>query len=79
MCQSQRETKRRFIMANRIKCAECKFTHANKELSSRRWTAYTCGNHKSEYHKTVLNVTNDGRQVKDIVWIGCYHGERQVG
>jgi len=65
-------------MTHKIKCTDCRFPCVNKELSNKKWTAYVCGNYKSEYYKTVLNITGDGRQASQIVWLGCKHGERRV-
>ncbi len=62
-------------MADNIKCADCIFAREDKQASERNWTAYECGNSKSEYYKALLNVTIGGYRQGHITWRGCVHGE----
>ena len=61
-------------MGNRIKCADCVFTHEDKNASEKGWTAYECGNPSSEFHKALLNVTISGNKLTNISWSGCALG-----
>jgi hypothetical protein len=42
------------------------------------WVPYECGNRKSEYFRSLLNVSEDGDKQDTITWTGCIHGERMV-
>ena len=75
MCQSQWETKRRFIMANKIKCINCIHAQEDKKASQKNWTAYECDNPESVFYKSLLNVRPDGGTIKHITWGGCKHGK----
>ena len=46
-------------------------------MSDWDWTAYECGNPKSEYHKSLLNVEPQGNKLSNIMWSGCRFGERR--
>jgi len=63
--------------ALRIKCISCRFAQVDKKASDKNWTAYECGNPKSEYHKSLLNVTVNGNKLTRISWSGCAYGERK--
>ena len=72
-----------FIPENRwcpmkIKCISCRFATVDKSASDKHWNAYECGNPKSEYHKSLINISEDGNKHKRISWSGCQHGERKV-
>lgn len=62
----------------KIRCISCRFAAIDEYASDKDWTAYQCSNHKSEYHKSLLNVTEDGDRCMRITWSGCEHGERKV-
>jgi hypothetical protein len=61
-------------LLNRTKCADCVFVQSNSTASSKKWIAYECGNPKSEYHKSILNVSSNGEKHHEITWIGCNSG-----
>ena len=65
-------------MAKHIRCADCKFVQEDEAFSDNLWTAYQCGNHKSEFHRSLLNITINGDKQKFISWRGCVVGERKV-
>ena len=65
-------------MTKHIKCISCRFARLDEKASDRNWTAYECGNHASEFHKALLNVTPNGDKLQRISWGGCEHGERRV-
>jgi hypothetical protein len=62
----------------KIKCISCRFATVDESASDKHWTAYECGNPKSEYHKSLINISEDGNKHKRISWSGCQHGERKV-
>ncbi len=62
-------------MANKIKCANCIYARVDKQASERNWTAYECGNSKSEFYHALLNVTANGGKQGQITWRGCELGE----
>lgn len=41
------------------------------------WIAYECGNPKSEYYKSLLNIDPHGNKNSLITWSGCSFGERR--
>ena len=57
-----------------VKCADCRFVRPDIKASERRWTAYECGNHKSEYYRCLLNIDINGVKLKRIAWPGCEYG-----
>jgi len=59
-----------------IRCISCRFARPDKSASERGWTAYECGNVKSEFYKSLLNVTINGDMLSRISWSGCDLGER---
>jgi hypothetical protein len=61
----------------RIRCADCWFARPDKAASSSAWTAFECGNDKSEYHRCLLNITPNGDKRSRITWTGCELGERR--
>ena len=61
-------------MANRIRCADCRYAQVDENASESSWTAYECVNSRSEYHKALLNVTINGNMQSFISWCGCEHG-----
>ncbi len=61
-----------------MKCISCRFATTDKSASDKDWTAYECGNPKSEYHKSLVNISENGDKHKRISWSGCEHGERKV-
>ena len=66
-------------MANKIRCADCRFPQVDKKASQKHWDAHECGNPKSDYHQSLLNIDVNGGMMKSVVWSGCEHGERRVG
>jgi hypothetical protein len=63
-------------MADKIRCSQCRFVRVDGKASEKGWTAYECGNSKSEYHKSLLNVTPNGERQAHITWAGCVHGQK---
>ena len=61
-------------MANKIRCAVCRYAQEDENASERGWTAYECVNSRSEYHKSLLNVTINGEKQSQITWSGCAEG-----
>lgn len=61
-----------------MKCISCRFAKVDKSASDKDWEAYECGNPKSEYHKSLINISEDGKKHKRISWSGCSHGQRKV-
>lgn len=61
-----------------MKCISCRFATIDESASDKHWTAYECGNPKSEYHKSLINISVNGDKHKRISWSGCQHGERKV-
>ena len=61
-----------------MKCISCRFATVDETASDKHWTAYECGNPKSEYHKSLINISENGDKHKRISWSGCKHGERKV-
>ena len=61
-----------------MKCISCRFATIDKSASDKDWNAYECGNPKSEYHKSLINISENGDKHKRISWSGCEHGERKV-
>ncbi len=61
-----------------MKCISCRFATIDKSASDKDWMAYECGNPKSEYHKSLINISQDGKKHKRISWSGCAFGERKV-
>jgi hypothetical protein len=43
------------------------------------WAAYQCTNPDSDYHRALLNVTQNGDMQRAITWCGCADGERRCG
>lgn len=60
-----------------IRCKWCRFVREDASISDFDWTAYECGNPKSEYHKSLLNVDPQGNKLSNIMWSGCRLGERR--
>lgn len=65
-------------MSKNIKCAECRFPQAVTSKRKKKMQEYKCGNDRSEYHKSTLNVSRSGVMLDYIAWSGCGHGERLV-
>ena len=62
----------------RVRCACCKYVRPDKKASERKWTAYECGNSRSEFFRCLLNIDVYGQQLRQIEWTGCESGsERQ--
>lgn len=66
------------VTKKRVRCISCRYTRIDKKASDRNWNAYECGNTRSEYHKSLLNVTQNGDKQYRITWAGCEYGERGV-
>lgn len=60
--------------SNKIKCSKCQYARVDEAAGGREWTAYECGNPRSEYYKALLNVTPDGERLRNISWPGCLEG-----
>ena len=60
---------------NQIRCKYCRFVKEDKSMSNRFWTAYECGNFKSPYYKSLLNVDPQGNKLGKITWSGCLLGK----
>jgi len=56
-----------------MKCADCRFVVT--EVSKHGDVVFACGNKKSEYHLTALNVSLGGYAYSYITWPGCALGE----
>ncbi|MGI6490919.1 MAG: hypothetical protein ACOX0T_00645 [Pelotomaculum sp.] len=61
-----------------MKCISCRFAKVDESTSDKDWEAYECGNPRSEYHKSLINISEDGKKHKRISWSGCSHGQRKV-
>ena len=61
-----------------MKCISCRFATIDESASDKDWTAYQCSNPKSEYHKSLINISENGDKHKRISWPGCEHGGRKV-
>ena len=61
-----------------MKCISCRFAVVDESASDKHWKAYQCGNPKSQYHKSLINIYENGDKHKRISWSGCEHGERKV-
>ena len=57
-----------------IECACCKYVRPDYNASGWNWTAYECGNSKSEYFRSLLNIYDDGIPLRQITWTGCNFG-----
>jgi hypothetical protein len=57
-----------------IRCAECRFVRVDKAFCEGSWTAYECGNPKSEFHRSLLNVNINGDKLPKVCWSGCAEG-----
>ena len=66
-------------MADYIKCAKCRFAQPDRSASYGKWIAYECSNPKSNYYKSLLNITRDGAKLPYISWNGCAYGEACEG
>ena len=66
-------------MGKHIRCARCRFVRPDHNASTRKWTAYECGNRDSEYYRALLNITLGGGMLPVITWTGCAWGEPLVG
>jgi hypothetical protein len=62
----------------KIKCISCRFATIDESASDRDWKAYECSNPESEYHKSLINISENGDKHKRISWSGCEQGERKV-
>ncbi len=62
----------------KIKCISCHFATIDESASDRDWKAYECSNPESEYHKSLINISENGDKHKRISWSGCKHGERRA-
>ena len=56
------------------KCANCRFVRPDIKASERHWTAYECGNSKSEYYRCLLNISIEGEKLTWLAWPGCEYG-----
>ena len=65
-------------MAKHIRCEDCRYVVVDEAFSEKKWTAYQCGNHKSKYHRSLVNVSINGNRSTKISWSGCVVGERKV-
>ena len=61
-----------------MECIFCRFATVDELASDKDWTAYQCSNPKSDYYKSLINVSENGDKHKRISWSGCEHGERKV-
>lgn len=62
----------------KVKCISCRFAVIDAAASHKGWTAYKCGNPRSEYHRALINISPEGKRHKRISWSGCELGERRV-
>jgi hypothetical protein len=60
-----------------IKCISCIYARKDKSASEGAWIAYECSNRKSEFYKSLLNVSPSGDKLKKITWSGCEYGLRR--
>ena len=65
-------------MENTIKCTKCRFVRVDKSACESGWTAYECGNKKSEYCRALLNVTPNGEKQVRVTWGGCEEGRMRT-
>jgi hypothetical protein len=63
------------VMPAKIICVYCIFARPDKSVSTKKWTAYECGNSESPYHKSLLNITKNGNKLQGIIWSGCASGQ----
>ena len=59
---------------NHVRCTCCKYVRPDKKVSSRKWTAYECGNSRSEFFGYLLNINSEGEKLQWIAWSGCECG-----
>ena len=57
-----------------VRCARCKYVRPDMNASGWNWTAFECGNSKSEYYKCLLNISVSGNKLQRIIWSGCKYG-----
>lgn len=62
----------------KVKCISCRYAVIDAAASQNGWTAYKCGNPRSEYHRALINISPEGKRHKRISWSGCELGERRV-
>ena len=62
-----------------IRCADCMFVRPDHTVDEDDWTAYECGNEKSPYHKSLVNISLDGDMLPVIAWSGCVKGVPDKG
>ena len=60
-----------------IKCANCRYVRPDMNASEQYWTAFECGNGKSEYYRCLLNVGVKGTKLPRITWTGCKYGSER--
>lgn len=60
-----------------ITCASCIYAREDKSAREGAWIAYECGNRKSAFYKSLLNVSVSGEKLKKITWSGCEYGLRR--
>jgi len=58
---------------------ELKATDAICSMQEIKWPAVQCTCPDSEYHRSLLNITQSGDMLEDIIWSGCACGERRCG
>ena len=54
-----------------ITCSHCAYVREDKLSSEPDWTAFECGNPRSEYYRALLNITKGGDKCDRIIWRGC--------
>lgn len=64
-------------MVERIKCIDCKYATEDITANEGSWIAYECSNPSSEYFKSLLNVTMNGKKLSQITWQGCCEGKKK--
>lgn len=60
-----------------VRCKYCRFVKEDSSMNEENWIAYECGNPKSEYYKSLLNIDPNGNKNSFITWSGCSLGERR--
>ena len=63
------------LRKKRVECASCKYVNEDLNVSDCKWTAFECGNSKSEYFRCLLNITYNGDKLHNIEWPGCESGK----
>ena len=62
------------MKSNHVRCTYCKYVRPDASASDEKWTALECGNSQSEYHRCLLNVSENGKKLRWIAQAGCKNG-----